>query len=102
MIRRPPRSPLFPYATLFRSPQRRAPATASAEGRLIKGGPPPPACCGAGPAPANVALQDRESTRLNSNHRQISYAALCLKKKNKQHRSVHSYLPVSTLCPVGL
>src|SRR6266704_94914 len=40
----------------LRAPQRRAPATASAEGRLIKGGPSPPACCGAGPAPANVAL----------------------------------------------
>src|SRR2546428_5301983 len=78
MIRRPPRSTLFPYTTLFRSP---APEL-----------PPPPSSVDSRksfrqsvPA-AGSALQtlnrDRKSTRLNSSHDQISYAVFCLKKKN--------------------
>src|SRR5436189_2132337 len=64
MIRRPPRSTLFPYTTLFRSPTSCAPPSPpSSAGR---------ACFGAG---------DRKSTRLNSSHRCISYAVFCLKKK---------------------
>src|SRR5271167_5065683 len=65
MIRRPPRSTLFPYTTLFRSPRAR--------GRQ----------CGA-PLPRYAAAasgQDRKSTRLNSSHVSISYAVFCLKKK---------------------
>src|SRR5205085_11901373 len=66
MIRRPPRSTLFPYTTLFRSAPV-APRTLAA--------PPHP---GTGrPRPV-----DRKSTRLNSSHSQISYAVFCLKKKN--------------------
>src|SRR3989304_8878190 len=65
MIRRPPRSTLFPYTTLFRSfPPERPPPS-----------PPPHR----GPWP-----EDRKSTRLNSSHGYISYAVFCL-KKNKQH-----------------
>src|SRR2546430_8549048 len=79
MIRRPPRSTLFPYTTLFRSPHgfsrrsclrhRRSPAPALRS--------PPP---GMGPRTAPL---DRKSTRLNSSHSQISYAVFCLKKKTK-------------------
>src|SRR5436305_10845767 len=69
MIRRPPRSTLFPYTTLFRS--RRATPIA---------GTFPDGTCGTGPIPP-----DRKSTRLNSSHVRISYAVFCLKKKNHHH-----------------
>src|SRR5438067_10024585 len=64
MIRRPPRSTLFPYTTLFRS----------------VGTIPPTATRAWGDPPGN-ALGDRKSTRLNSSHVSISYAVFCLKKK---------------------
>src|SRR5437870_10789923 len=72
MIRRPPRSTLFPYTTLFRS---RGPGRQ----HLLRG---------AGGAPGHLCLLsgregDRKSTRLNSSHVAISYAVFCLKKKNK-------------------
>src|SRR5437762_11445178 len=92
MIRRPPRSTLFPYTTLFRSESRRRFVTQlqpewrdtvaalsglevelqyvqgwSSEGTLLE------------------ALRDRKSTRLNSSHRCISYAVFCLKKKKKNN-----------------
>src|SRR5690349_22609209 len=78
MIRRPPRSTLFPYTTLFRScghaPQRRARPAGHAcaiegEHNMDLG--------------SRVAL-DRKSTRLNSSHVEISYAVFCLKKKKKK------------------
>src|ERR1039458_6781490 len=65
MIRRPPRSTLFPYTTLFRSPA----------GRHPPGGPLPRI-----PAHMAPAASDRKSTRLNSSHLGISYAVFCLKK----------------------
>src|SRR5436190_7945426 len=69
MIRRPPRSTLFPYTTLFRSrPVRRARCVPAA--RTV-----PMAGSSAG---------DRKSTRLNSSHTVISYAVFCLKKKNNR------------------
>src|SRR5688572_32296630 len=70
MIRRPPRSTLFPYTTLFRSSSasRALLACWSAAGLLI-----------ASVAPERT--EDRKSTRLNSSHSQISYAVFCLKKK---------------------
>src|SRR6266496_4132038 len=64
MIRRPPRSTLFPYTTLFRSRPSRAAAPP-----LQESGPVPP------------VARDRKSTRLNSSHVEISYAVFCLKKK---------------------
>src|SRR5215467_15950833 len=77
MIRRPPRSTLFPYTTLFRSPPRRP-----GPGRGRTGGHPG--------RPARHAPRlpgfdggDRKSTRLNSSHLVISYAVFCLKKKKK-------------------
>src|SRR5205807_4597581 len=65
MIRRPPRSTLFPYTTLFRSPAS----------------PRWPACCSMRRRPTTRS-RDRKSTRLNSSHLVISYAVFCLKKKN--------------------
>src|SRR6266567_7700753 len=74
MIRRPPRSTLFPYTTLFRSEggSSGTPATAS-----------PPGCRKA--AAWRDRPRDRKSTRLNSSHSQISYAVFCLKKKKIKH-----------------
>src|SRR2546430_13441887 len=71
MIRRPPRSTLFPYTTLFRShavaPTRDLPH----ELHVV--------------LDEHDAARDRKSTRLNSSHSQISYAVFCLKKKKKKH-----------------
>src|SRR5438270_5087762 len=75
MIRRPPRSTLFPYTTLFRSP---------ADGERGRGA----RSCGS--ERGHVQSQqrgDRKSTRLNSSHSQISYAVFCLKKKTRQAAS---------------
>src|SRR5262245_64454298 len=69
MIRRPPRSTLFPYTTLFRS--KTLPSKRCAHGDSLS--------CGSGPSRASH--QDRKSTRLNSSHLGISYAVFCLKKK---------------------
>src|SRR2546430_11606652 len=87
MIRRPPRSTLFPYTTLFRShrPHRRG-----ARGRL-----PQPHLPAAGRrrrahrAVVGGPRRDRKSTRLNSSHSQISYAVFCLKKKKKETNPVY-------------
>src|SRR5260221_6378695 len=73
MIRRPPRSTLFPYTTLFRSRERALTMFADWTDR-IAGGEVPPA------PPA-----DRKSTRLNSSHTVISYAVFCLKKKKNNN-----------------
>src|SRR2546427_7398991 len=94
MIRRPPRSTLFPYPTLFRSPLRvldreppgavndapeepgqHTPRPHLDERRRPLGGEPP------------HAVGDRKSTRLNSSHSQISYAVFCLKKKKKKNKT---------------
>src|SRR2546427_3042720 len=96
MIRRPPRSTLFPYTTLFRSHQRRAPRlelqapgieevarrvalrpdqrSREDDARGIDFAGPP------------LGVRDRKSTRLNSSHSQISYAVFCLKKKKNKER----------------
>src|SRR2546428_7448920 len=78
MIRRPPRSTLFPYTTLFRS-ARRGGQGAPAGARPVPGGLRSRPGQGR-PGPASKT--DRKSTRLNSSHDQISYAVFCLKKKN--------------------
>src|SRR5215204_7240996 len=67
MIRRPPRSTLFPYTTLFRSPVGRPNCSCA-----------PNRCC--------WPTEDRKSTRLNSSHTVISYAVFCLKKKKKNNK----------------
>src|SRR5688572_31485026 len=81
MIRRPPRSTLFPYTTLFRSDQDvglAREAVCGGERSLTEkeGQPPHPA--------------DRKSTRLNSSHSQISYAVFCLKKKKTNSNTLHA------------
>src|SRR2546422_7636139 len=80
MIRRPPRSTLFPYTTLFRSSTTRPmsiPAQAERMGT--------PASINASEPP-----QDRKSTRLNSSHGYISYAVFCLKKKKKTSKRLQN------------
>src|SRR5687768_18270653 len=87
MIRRPPRSTLFPYTTLFRSLRTsgRSPRSSAGgrhrppdRGRRGRTDPPPRSP----PRP-----RDRKSTRLNSSHGYISYAVFCLKKKKKKTKS---------------
>src|SRR2546421_9545209 len=98
MIRRPPRSTLFPYTTLFRSVYGDLEAGGSStEGDPLRPSSPYSAAKAAGDllVPAYVRTfgdeqiarglcGDRKSTRLNSSHDQISYAVFCLKKKNDQ------------------
>src|SRR5688572_32040044 len=91
MIRRPPRSTLFPYTTLFRSRELEVEAEdedgrhrdADAEGDRLAGG---------ARRLHDVVLEDggvdRKSTRLNSSHSQISYAVFCLKKKKKKKKKI--------------
>src|SRR5256886_11395957 len=98
MIRRPPRSTLFPYTTLFRS----VIAVEPAKSPVLSGGRSRPHSIqgiGASFVPGvlnrSVIDRDRKSTRLNSSHSQISYAVFCLKKKKKKHRNtVVSLLPM--------
>src|SRR3989442_7643809 len=83
MIRRPPRSTLFPYTTLFRSlglSRCRREATGHREPRDTRA---QQELRGTQPGDVAHAEQDRKSTRLNSSHVRISYAVFCLKKKKK-------------------
>src|SRR5436189_2402400 len=76
MIRRPPRSTLFPYTTLFRSTSRATRFIGDYSG-----------IAAVGSDVVDTAVVDRKSTRLNSSHRCISYAVFCLKKKKKKNRT---------------
>src|SRR2546422_7686793 len=102
MIRRPPRSTLFPYTTLFRSladaPEQRQhrarPPDAVQPDDVGAGVLEPLACLLGRPAfsrlrPLVDRERDRKSTRLNSSHGYISYAVFCLKKKKKEHAATH-------------
>src|SRR2546430_8580449 len=94
MIRRPPRSTLFPYTTLFRSdlPTEDVEVETPLEtGRFPHISGKKVAVCpilraGVGMLDGVLSL-DRKSTRLNSSHSQISYAVFCLKKKKNSHRN---------------
>src|SRR2546427_1084317 len=100
MIRRPPRSTLFPYTTLFRSLKRN-------RGGFLHTDQDGVACLDAQlplerelGVKAGDAILDRKSTRLNSSHSQISYAVFCLKKKKNRERltpvpQLHSVLHVA-------
>src|SRR5689334_23982168 len=81
MIRRPPRSTLFPYTTLFRS---RSPGGGPSR-RSWPGSPLP-----SGPGRCPAERRDRKSTRLNSSHSSISYAVFCLKKKKKKQNNINA------------
>src|SRR2546426_1925487 len=90
MIRRPPRSTLFPYTTLFRSGfgLARRPAALLVERQHFAG------ARGCDDLvedlrPERARVQDRKSTRLNSSHLVISYAVFCLKKKKKQNKTYY-------------
>src|SRR3712207_8358201 len=102
MIRRPPRSTLFPYTTLFRS---RLVAKAQIDLDTYFGLGERRMCIGFGVCqrragsdqlqiveperqPEGIDRQDRKSTRLNSSHANISYAVFCLKKKRKEHSMI--------------
>src|SRR5690349_22218936 len=84
MIRRPPRSTLFPYTTLFRSPQVGA-ADADVDDALIPEARLAARAHRRREIADGVADIDRKSTRLNSSHVEISYAVFCLKKKKKNN-----------------
>src|SRR2546430_7319881 len=91
MIRRPPRSTLFPYTTLFRSRHRQVvdvafqrPAVQQVTGDVVE--------------PETLPqVVDRKSTRLNSSHSQISYAVFCLKKKKIKSRRTLTAIDVTKL-----
>src|SRR3712207_8451732 len=93
MIRRPPRSTLFPYTTLFRSRVAEGERAAAAARRLLDRQDRIPRCRRERhrreAEPRRQAVdqlrRDRKSTRLNSSHANISYAVFCLKKKKKEH-----------------
>src|SRR3712207_7003657 len=100
MIRRPPRSTLFPYTTLFRS-ARQIGELVVAEEPLVEGH--------GGRIAVNELVvpdagerapdQDRKSTRLNSSHANISYAVFCLKKKKKHIYTTHLYVAEDPMHP---
>src|SRR5260221_10428207 len=84
MIRRPPRSTLFPYTTLFRSDSAQGCAAIPSYPRTVVNGIDRSAVIGL----------DRKSTRLNSSHTVISYAVFCLKKKKKGAYRAHAHYHV--------
>src|SRR5437762_10515709 len=83
MIRRPPRSTLFPYTTLFRSQCRDRRRRARVD-----------ECPGSN---RGIHQLDRKSTRLNSSHRCISYAVFCLKKKKNNSKVISPYTTLTTI-----
>src|SRR2546429_5597523 len=93
MIRRPPRSTLFPYTTLFRSRLGSAKINVTAVTGVCAGMGRYGALLWVKPGAVNkAAAADRKSTRLNSSHGYISYAVFCLKKKKKHHTSHDQWL----------
>src|SRR2546422_6349748 len=94
MIRRPPRSTLFPYTTLFRSPASFGflaanPASISIQDSALA----VPAGKTLSLVGGDVHITDRKSTRLNSSHGYISYAVFCLKKKKTDHLAAYYCQP---------
>src|SRR3712207_7042936 len=97
MIRRPPRSTLFPYTTLFRSRSVRVVAD-----QLVGGGLERHAASVRGDARRGAVAVDRKSTRLNSSHANISYAVFCLKKKTTGHQEPTRHRKTSTCSKVSV
>src|SRR3989440_7163069 len=104
MIRRPPRSTLFPYTTLFRSwshTRRRRYSTARKS--ATQHATTTNCACGRSTCPKVTSrgcatTRDRKSTRLNSSHDQISYAVFCLKKKKTRLNSSHDQISYAVFC----
>src|SRR5258708_14583822 len=97
MIRRPPRSTLFPYTTLFRSlPAVERARLGEARHRVLGGS------IGRRVRARRVRREDRKSTRLNSSHQIISYAVFCLKKKRDSMHLYYSVLLLMSLDCHGL
>src|SRR5438034_6689464 len=99
MLRRPPRSTLFPYTTLFRSVVVTVAATARAMVQpivdaLVAAGAEAVSVTASPPDAAPIT--DRKSTRLNSSHTVISYAVFCLKKKNRHHATIRKRTSIYT------
>src|SRR5690349_22647695 len=87
MIRRPPRSTLFPYTTLFRSRASQIRSGRTRRGRRTRsGGGRASRASRRSTPPLPPRPRDRKSTRLNSSHVEISYAVFCLKKKKKKKK----------------
>src|SRR5688572_32712200 len=96
MIRRPPRSTLFPYTTLFRSSgvgEALMTAGTIAESEMLTYISDTTVQSADANIAGQVIRQDRKSTRLNSSHSQISYAVFCLKKKKTQHTFISPSQP---------
>src|SRR5690349_22688430 len=97
MIRRPPRSTLFPYTTLFRSLFHSIHLESIHAGRSAEA--IGPGCCHqwgrCGRDRPGLQLEDRKSTRLSSSHVEISYAVFCLKKKKKKKIKHKEYKHIS-------
>src|SRR5258707_7999472 len=94
MIRRPPRSTLFPYTTLFRSgcPKEATNQNAASYDRELAEqgrGPRRPRALESQVPGSGETPRDRKSTRLNSSHANISYAVFCLKKKQRRSKPRH-------------
>src|SRR5256885_5592431 len=87
MIRRPPRSTLFPYTTLFRSTQFQG--QVGPQFVIVLNEQPQRSLSD---CVRNIAQRDRKSTRLNSSHLVISYAVFCLKKKKKKNKMYYMYI----------
>src|SRR5690348_17779853 len=94
MIRRPPRSTLFPYTTLFRS------MLVDRQGQLWLFSSP--GLRRFNPLTHTFTQLDRKSTRLNSSHPSISYAVFCLKKKNPKTHSETDYVRPTIFLPITL
>src|SRR5437588_4491425 len=95
MIRRPPRSTLFPYTTLFRSLWHAYSHTElTACGRAV--GLPDGQMGNSEVGHLNLGAGDRKSTRLNSSHTVISYAVFCLKKKKKKKKTSKAHTKTRT------
>src|SRR5258708_28856863 len=92
MIRRPPRSTLFPYTTLFRSLSRSLYWIADSQS------PPFDSIAAIEAAYGSCRDTDRKSTRLNSSHQIISYAVFCLNKKNTRLNSSHQIISYAVFC----
>src|SRR2546430_9611926 len=99
MIRRPPRSTLFPYTPLFRSRRAGKKHAADPTATTIAATPPNVQASVAETPQINIIgkPEDRKSTRLNSSHSQISYAVFCLKKKKKRYKLVVMSLVLNTI-----